>query len=53
MKQDLRNNCLFDLLSQKSIAETLDIVKIAKRFACAKERHKGHFGKFEQGYTHG
>ena len=42
MKQDPRNNCLFDLLSQKPIADTLDIVKIAKRFPCAKEKHKGH-----------
>ena len=39
MKQDRRNNCLFDLLSQKSIADTLDIVKIAKKFACAKEQN--------------
>ena len=53
MKQDRRNNCLFDLLSQKSIADTLDIVKIAKRFPCAKELHKGHFVKFEQGCAHG
>ena len=48
MKHDFRNNCRFNLLSQKSIADTRDIVKIAKRFACAKEQHKGHFGKFEQ-----
>ena len=53
MKQDLRNNFPFDLLSQKSIADTLDTIKIAKTFACAKEQHKGHFGKFEQGYAHG
>ena len=53
MKQKRRNNCLFDLLSQKSIADTLDIVKIAKKFACAKEQHKRHFGKFKQGYAHG
>ena len=53
MKQDRRNNCLFDLFSQKSVADTLDIVKIAKRFPCAKEKPKGHFVKFEQGYAHG
>ena len=27
-----------------SIKDTVDIVKIEKRFACASEQHKGHFG---------
>ena len=29
------------------MTDTLDIVKIAKRFACAHELRNGHFGKFE------
>ena len=34
---------------RKSITDTLDTVKIAKRFACANEQHKikGHFGTSE------
>ena len=37
-----------DVSSQiKSITDTLDTVKIAKRFACANEQRKEHFGKFE------
>ena len=37
----------------KSITVTLDTIKIAKRFSCANELRKGHFGKFEQGYALG
>ena len=46
MKQDRLNNCLL-MHCHKSIADTLDTVKIAKRFACSNEQRKGHFGKFE------
>ena len=31
----------------------LDTVKIAKRFACANQQGKGHFGKFEWVYVDG
>ena len=46
MKQDRLNNCLL-MHCHKSITDTLVTVKIAKRFACANELRKGHFGKFE------
>ena len=46
MKQDRLNNCLL-MHCHKSITDALDIVKMAKRFACANELRKGHFGKFE------
>ena len=52
MKQDRLNNCLL-IHYHKSITDTLDNVKMAKRFACANELRKGHFGKFEQGYALG
>ena len=29
------------------ITDTLDTIKIAKRFACANELRKGHFGNFK------
>ena len=35
-----------DALS-KSVPDTLDTVKTAKRFTCAGEQRKGHFGKSE------
>ena len=34
-------------LSQIDYGQTVDTFEIAKRFACAKELRKGHFGKFE------
>ena len=40
------NDCIL-MHCHKSITDTLDTVKIAKRFACANEQRKGHFGKFE------
>ena len=43
MKQ---NNCLL-MHCHKSIMDTQDIVKIAKRFACANEQSKGHLRKYE------
>ena len=46
MKQDRLNNCLL-MHCHKPITDTLETVKIAKRFACANELRKGHFGKFE------
>ena len=48
MKQDRLNDCPL-LHCHKSITDTLDAVKIAKRFACANEQHKikGHFGTSE------
>ena len=52
MKKDRLNNCLI-LHCHKSITDTLYTIKIAKRFACANELRKGHFGKFEQGYALG
>ena len=52
MKQDSLNNCLI-MHCHKSITDTLDTVKIAKRFACANELRKGHFEKFEYGYALG
>ena len=39
--QDRLNNCLL-IYRHKSITDTLDTVKIAKRFACANEPRKGH-----------
>ena len=36
-----------DVLSQIDYGHTVDTVKIAKRFACANEQRKRHFGKFE------
>ena len=52
MEQDRLNNCLL-MHCNKSITDTLGNVKIAKRFACANDLSKGHFGKFEQGYVLG
>ena len=46
MKQDSVNNCLI-ICCHKSIMNTLDTVKIAKRYAYANELRKGHFGKCE------
>ena len=46
MKRDRLNNCLL-MHCHKSITDTLNGVKIAKKFACANELRKGHFGKFE------
>ena len=46
MKQDRLNNCLL-MHCHRSITDTLNTVKIEKRFACANEQRKGHFGKFE------
>ena len=40
MKQDRLNNCLL-IHCHKLITDTLDTVKIAKRFTCANEQHKG------------
>jgi len=37
----------------KPIRDTLDTVKIAKKFACASELRKGHFVEFELGYALG
>ena len=50
MKQDGLNNCL-QMHCHKSITDTQDTVKIAKRFTCANEQRKGHLRKFEQGYA--
>ena len=52
MKQDRLNNCLL-LHCHKLITDTLDTVKIAKKFACVNELRKRHFGKFEWGYALG
>ena len=52
MKQDRLNNCLLTHC-HKSITDTLDTVKIAKRFAYAKEQRKRHFGKSGYGYAYG
>ena len=52
MKQDRLNNCLV-MHCHKAITDTLYTFKIAKRFACANELRKGHFGKFEKGYALG
>ena len=46
LKQDRLNNCLL-MHCHKSITDTQDTVNIAKRFACANEQRKEHFGKFE------
>ena len=46
MKQELLNNCLL-MYCQKSITDTLDTVKIAKKVACANELRKGRFGKLK------
>ena len=47
MKQDrfslCLNNCLL-MRTQLSIADSIDTVKISKRFACANELNKWHFG---------
>ena len=43
---DRLNNCLL-LDCHTLITDTMDTVKIAKRFSCANEPRKGHFGKFE------
>ena len=48
MKQDRMNNYLL-MHCHKSITDTLDTVKIAKRFVCANEQRKGHFEKTELG----
>ena len=48
VKQDRLVNCLL-IQCHKSITDTLDTVKIEKRFACANEQRKikGHFGTSE------
>ena len=46
MKQDRLNSRLL-MHCQKSITDALDTVMITKRFACANEQRKGHFGKCE------
>ena len=53
MKQDRLNNCILMHCHKSIYGLTLDTVKIVKRFACADEQRKGHFGKFKQGYAHG
>ena len=45
MNQDCLNNCLL-MHCHKLTTGTLYTVKVAKRFACANEQRKGHFGKF-------
>ena len=45
MKQDCLNNCLL-MHCHKLTTGTLYTAKVAKRFACANEQCKGHFGKF-------
>ena len=50
MMQDRLNSCLL-MHCHKSITDTLDTVKIAKRFACANKLRKGPSGKFELGYA--
>ena len=52
MKQDRLNNCGL-MHSQKSITDTLDNVKIAKRFASVEEQRIRHFGKFDKECAHG
>ena len=52
MKQDCLNNCLL-MHCHKLTTGTLYTAKVAKRFACANEQCKGHFGKFMSGYAHG
>ena len=49
-KQDRLNNCLL-VHYHKSITDTLDTVKIAKRIACANEQLKGHFGNYAYGWV--
>ena len=44
MKQDGLNNCL-QMHCHKSITDTQDTVKIAKRFECANEQRTGHLRK--------
>ena len=53
MKEDRLSNCLLMHCRHKSIPDTQDTVKITKRFACANEQRKGHFGKFELVYVFG
>ena len=48
MKQDGLNNCL-QMHCHKSITDTQDTVKIAKRFTCANEQRKGHLRKLSRG----
>ena len=56
MKQDRfslsLNNCLL-MRTQLSITDSMDTVKISKRFACSNELSKWNFGKLEQGYPLG
>ena len=52
MKQDRLNNCLH-MHWHKPIKDTLDTVKILKRFACTNELRKGHFGKSGEWYALG
>ena len=49
MNQDCLNDCLL-MHCHKLATGRLYTVKVAKRFACANEKRKGHFGKFVQGY---
>jgi len=46
MNQNRLNNCL-PLHCRKSIMDTLDTVDIAKKFVCANQQRKRHFGKCE------
>ena len=46
MKQARLNNCLLTHC-HKSITDTLDTLKIAKRFGYANDQRKRHFGKSE------
>ena len=41
------HNCILMHCHKSIYGLTLDTVKIVKRFACADEQRKGHFGKFE------
>lgn len=50
MRRDCLDNCLL-MHCHKSITDTLDTSKIAKRFACANEQRKEHFVKFFKGTT--
>ena len=52
MKQDRLKNCLL-MHCHKPIKDTLDGVKILKRFACTNELRKGHFAKSEEWYALG
>ena len=48
MKQDRLNNCILMHCHKSIYGLTLDTVKIVKKFACADEQRKGHFGKLSR-----